>query len=656
MVVEADMERGGDGVDDGVGDGVVEEEARPFPVRSKAAGLPVRKEAFGYTQSATYRHPDMHHEDVLEIESPFAMTAPAATQSLTFLLLGDQNAGKSTFMHAFAHSDAAEFLQLSSFLPILSSSFQNTRFLPEDSGREPLDEPPFLDTDIGQATVLMTINNFTFFANEFGIDVATLISKPDVRYVVIQFMEVGGDHLDQLMAGPEHAHSHAMMEILHRSLALLRDANRTAYFINCSTITHTINSKLSLNEAALSTLIDRMDYLNNIMPAGHEVLLIASRLPPAASIDAEFIQQTAQIVKEVASIHINIQSGDTHDTHVVQPVVSSVDGEVLLGKHDAHPLPGVLLSVLRGVGVTRGWRLRFVDAVSAYHVKDAASGEVDARAVVATLVRLFANRMVHANEEKADAIVATHVIKCSQMLEPTCVVSASLYKRAQRMWIDADVFYEYVSDLEFSELPESTMLQLFNQVANKLVSSKLALRYFAEDHSRIRLRVTIQGVTETRVFHIWPPDTDDTAPQVTHPDAVKIRLPSHETYLGLIAAYVGKQLPGEFWLSNAGEKSINTPQLQPIICDLQRLALIDFQSLVDGNTAALHEFITAVEEWSLASSVEASDMRKLCLPDICLSVEQHERALRALEAVASVGADARVEDDSWTDIEVRVRL
>jgi hypothetical protein len=63
---------------------------------------------------------------------------------MTFLLVGDQNAGKSTFLHSFCRHYDAHFLSLSSLLPLLSSTFVNTRFLWEDDQRPPIDEPPFI--------------------------------------------------------------------------------------------------------------------------------------------------------------------------------------------------------------------------------------------------------------------------------------------------------------------------------------------------------------------------------------------------------------------------------------------------------------------------------------------------------------------------------
>ncbi|CAE8596016.1 unnamed protein product, partial [Polarella glacialis] len=90
-----------------------------------------------------------------------------------FLLLGDQNAGKSTMLHSFCREGDPGFMQLSSLLPILSSSFLNTRLVPRGllgPGVDPnealslvRDEMPFMDTDIARGIVLLTLENFVFF-------------------------------------------------------------------------------------------------------------------------------------------------------------------------------------------------------------------------------------------------------------------------------------------------------------------------------------------------------------------------------------------------------------------------------------------------------------------------------------------------------------
>lgn len=55
------------------------------------------------TAAYQYHQPDLYHEEVLDLDSPFASIVHVGTQVFSFLLLGDQNAGKSTFLHSFTY-------------------------------------------------------------------------------------------------------------------------------------------------------------------------------------------------------------------------------------------------------------------------------------------------------------------------------------------------------------------------------------------------------------------------------------------------------------------------------------------------------------------------------------------------------------------------
>ena len=115
-------------------------------------GLTLERTPSGWIQRASFTHPDLHDElveEIVPLSSPFSSVCARGSSAYTFLLLGDQNAGKSTFLHAFSHAGDATWLEIGSYLPIISASFVNAS-LCTDSATPPMDEPPFLDTDIGE--------------------------------------------------------------------------------------------------------------------------------------------------------------------------------------------------------------------------------------------------------------------------------------------------------------------------------------------------------------------------------------------------------------------------------------------------------------------------------------------------------------------------
>ena len=60
-----------------------------------------------------------------------------------------------------------------------------------------------MDTDIARGVLLLTLENFAFFCAEFGISSLgpgmSVTDLDGVQFVALQFVELGGDHLDRLV-------------------------------------------------------------------------------------------------------------------------------------------------------------------------------------------------------------------------------------------------------------------------------------------------------------------------------------------------------------------------------------------------------------------------------------------------------------------------
>ena len=248
--------------------------------RCGCAPLTLERTPHGWIQRAAFTHPDLHDElvdELVSLDSPFATACGSgATAVFTFLLLGDQNAGKSTFLHAFAHHADSAWLELGSFLPILTSSFLNAALT--QSSSPPMDEPPFVDTDVGRASFLLTLEDFAFFVNEFELGDAVPLERlaaQRTQYAAVQLIEIGGDHLDRMLDGGDE-----LGGVVGRSEALVAASQKSVYFLNGSTLLAPAAGALELVPDALALLLRRLRYLRGVLPAGQEVLFYLSRLPP----------------------------------------------------------------------------------------------------------------------------------------------------------------------------------------------------------------------------------------------------------------------------------------------------------------------------------------------------------------------------------------
>lgn len=155
---------------------------------------------------------------------------------------------------------------------MLSSCFLNARFLsPEEFGV--MDEPPFIDTDLCRGSFLLTVCDFLFFVEEQGMDPVKMSEGwgRDTQYVSVEFIEIGGDHLDQMMG----IQPPTDVSILQQSAALLTKTERTLYFLNYDT---TFGEDGVFLGGAAARMRDRLVWLSATLPQPHSVR--SALLPP----------------------------------------------------------------------------------------------------------------------------------------------------------------------------------------------------------------------------------------------------------------------------------------------------------------------------------------------------------------------------------------
>ncbi len=110
---------------------------------------------------------------------------------------------------------------------------------------------------------------------------------PDPHFAVLDFTEIGGDHLDRLIAradGPvisesaDDLRSAFVAELCEQSTYLLREAQTCAYFLNCFSLL----GRGAVDESALSALRGRLGYLDRTM-GGVAVSVFCARIDEAAA-------------------------------------------------------------------------------------------------------------------------------------------------------------------------------------------------------------------------------------------------------------------------------------------------------------------------------------------------------------------------------------
>lgn len=242
--------------------------------------LPHTRTQLGFEQRLCTVNPDLSHEEIPEIVFPDCLGTiehQADLLEVRFLVLGDQNAGKSTFLHSLVDHNSSHSTELLSFIPSLSSSFVNARFFLNDKEdrNNLMDEPPFIDTDIARAATLVTLESFRFMSLEAGAE----FDVPDgTRYVALEFAEFGGDHLDRIAAF--NGGDDIEVEIIQSSMRIIRECAVAAYFINCASMFNGAD----VCQSRLNQTRERLQLLRLVNPR-IDVLLVAARTDDLAQIN-----------------------------------------------------------------------------------------------------------------------------------------------------------------------------------------------------------------------------------------------------------------------------------------------------------------------------------------------------------------------------------
>eukprot|EP00915_Cephaloidophora_sp_WS-2016_P010114 GHVH01014667.1.p1 GENE.GHVH01014667.1~~GHVH01014667.1.p1 ORF type:complete len:130 (+),score=21.61 GHVH01014667.1:356-745(+) len=108
-------------------------------------------------------------------------------------------------------------------MPYFASNFTNQRYTKglerEGRGLSRMDEPPYLDTDIGRISMAFTTEDFTFFCHEFKLSNVVDAIDAHSPSQIVEIVEIGGHHLEAIRGHMETPDDGPWGQILTRSSA-----------------------------------------------------------------------------------------------------------------------------------------------------------------------------------------------------------------------------------------------------------------------------------------------------------------------------------------------------------------------------------------------------------------------------------------------------
>ena len=235
------------------------------------------------------------------------------------------------------------------------------------------------------------------------------------------------------------------------------------------------------------------------------------------------------------------------------------------------------------------------------------NGTIDVNALQQTLAHLFENRMTSDNTDPSP-LVARHILECFK----------SVHARMDEggyfdPWVSKDAFWEYLSDLHVPvELPEPTMIQLFEKVAKQLSLHHLAVIHHTAGFSNFAVHLKLIHQNVIKHYH-W-------CPEYWSPTTAKgkfaVRFPYDTRLFQVVEAFFRKNVPPEFWLEKRPFSLPNTDsqlakQLEEGIVGVENEIATQYASRIfasvsqDQTSRAPEEylFFLLLEEWLMAKKL-----------------------------------------------------
>ncbi|MHA2102732.1 MAG: hypothetical protein ACW981_04855, partial [Candidatus Hodarchaeales archaeon] len=372
--------------------------------------------------------------------------------------------------------------------------FINTRFVNE--GEDFIDEPPFIDTDIGRGTILFNREDFEFVLRENDIKQIELTAK--TRYVLINFIEVGGDHLDRIINNKDL--NKDVQELTSQTKEILRHAHQVMYFINFKEL---INPQFQrIDYSKFHQISSRVSYLKTEFPLIKSLDFVISRYDEEIANNINQERLIEKIKKEIKTDYNFNQTNSFLE---------------------------VMHEYLKYFSYNDNWSLN-LEVLKGNHLFS--DNSLDIKGIMKTFTQLFHKKLFY-SEKLSQSQVILHLLK--------------FYKNKTKenvFWVTDKNFEEYIAKLDFKELPESIIYQNFLYIKEILIQNNYCIHLTDKKEPQFKINFQIFDQLENKKEN-WIIKNQN---KIINKD--QFRFPNFTPLFDFIYQFIKNNTPVEFWFKN----------------------------------------------------------------------------------------------------------
>jgi hypothetical protein len=359
-----------------------------------------------------------------------------------------------------------------------------------------MDEPPFIDTDIGRGTILFNREDFEFIIRENNMKPIEVGEK--TRYILINFIEVGGDHLDRIIKNIDHKNN--VKELIFQTKEILKHVHQMIYFINFKEL---VNTELgNFDNSKFDQISLRMSYLKSEFPLIKNIHFVISRYDKQIANTVNYQILLSEIRKK-KKFHHNLDQSNSF----------------LL----------VLREYLNYLNYKDNWKIN-LSVTNCDHILS--DNSLNVNGILKTFTNLF-DKKVFYSEELSQSHVIVHLLNFFNVY--------SIKKKKNVFWITNNAFKEYVAKLDFKELPESIIYQNFLYIKEILINNNYCINLTPNNKPQFEIILQIYDQLENKIEN-WTLKY-----QWEETELEKFRFPNYLALFDFIYQFIRNNIPVDFW-------------------------------------------------------------------------------------------------------------